>query len=189
MGQTSASWRSSHSWGPDPWQGLRADVGLPDQLCVFCDPVFELCLLCYGVIPPDTAVTLQSLSFFPPLLPLGTSLQTSGQFVSTSFSTLTLSSWTGPPHCPLGPCTGCDILIGHSVCIAKLSLWLWSYNFCCWVSYLFISFVTFVVNLFIEIHRYDSSLRVCSENEHLHQFPWGHWPFTWRHYQFRTTLN
>lgn len=65
MSQTSASWRSSHSWGSDPWQGLRVDVGLPDQLCVFCDPVFELCFLCYGAIPPDTAVALQTLSFFP----------------------------------------------------------------------------------------------------------------------------
>lgn len=75
-GQINASWRSSHSWGPDPWQGLKTDVGLPDQLCVLCDPVFEPCLLCYGAIPPDTAVTLQSLSFlFPskgtPLLLLG----------------------------------------------------------------------------------------------------------------------
>lgn len=128
--------------------------------------------------------------FFPqqgtPLILLGTSLQTSGKFVITSFSTLTLSSWIGPPHCPLGPRTGmCDILTGHSVCIAKPSLWLWSYNFCCWISYVFISFVIFVVNSFIEVHIYDSSLRVCSENVHLRQFPWGHWPVTWRQDHFK----
>ena len=58
MGQTSANWRSPGHCGLDPWLRMGAGVDIPEQLCVSCESVDKLCLLCGGTLLPEIAKTL-----------------------------------------------------------------------------------------------------------------------------------
>lgn len=133
----SVRWRSPHRCGLVSGQRLTADVNLFNLFGASVNLWANSASFASRAIPLHTAMILQSLSAFlswqaTPLLPLGTALQTSAQFPGASYS---FSSWTEPPHCPLGSPGMWRPYVLHVQQSPHLCLWFCKDFFCyCWFS-------------------------------------------------------